>query len=459
MNYIRGAARGISLAVFCLVVLALPASADRMTSTNYTLNGNADSSFGGQASSTNYGAFTTGGETIIGNGASGSYVTGQGTTAQFQQAMQLTAQPGGLLGFWNFDETSGTNFTDSSATLAHGNGSGTGFSFGSGKLGGALSHDGSSGTANVTFPSTSIQPSSVTMSVWVNLTDLNAWDSVCSYYANGSNDWGPFELYVDGDNPGYFHWTVLNGGTRQISTASSGTPISTGSWYHVVGTYSSATGVSKVYVNGVEKATGSFPSGAISYTTANTDNKISCFNNPRWSGEGMRGALDHVKIFNRALTADEVLAEYSAQNAGNPSGLSLGTITPGASNTALVDVIIRTDAGEYDVTVLQDHNLQKGGDTIPAISGTIASPAAWSEGTTTGLGFTLISAPNLDSKWSSGANYAAFPGTATSFYTRSGHSSSDTIDTLAGRLRLDAAASQVNGLYSNTVTYTGTTLP
>jgi hypothetical protein len=459
MHYIRGAARGIGLAGFCLVVLALPAAADRMTSTNYTLNGNADSSFGGQGSSTNYGAFTTGGEAIVGQGTSGSYIMGQGTTAKLQQAMQLTAQPGGLLGFWNFDETTGTNFIDSSATLAHADSTGTGFSFGSGKLGGALSHDGSSTTANVTLPSTSIQPSSVTMSTWVNLTTFNAWDSICSYYANGSNSWGPFELYTDGNHAGSFYWSVLNGGTRQISTFPSGTTFSTGTWYHVVGTYNSSTGDSKIYVNGVEKGSGSFTSGAISYTTANTDNKISCFNSGRFSGEGMRGALDHVKIFNRALTADEVKAEYDAQNAGNPSGLSLGTVTPGASNTALVDVIVRTDAGEYGVTVLQDHNLQKGGDTISAISGSIASPAAWSEGTTKGLGFTLISAPSLDSKWSSGANYAAFPGTATSFYTRSGHSSSDTIDTLAGRLRLDTTTSQVNGLYSNTVTYTGTTLP
>jgi hypothetical protein len=288
---------------------------------------------------------------------------------------------------------------------------------------------------------------------------VNAPDNICSYYAGASYNRGPFEFYIDGGtSTGTLSFSVNNAAYKITTTAASA--LSTGSWYHVAATYSSSTGVMAIYINGVQKATQTFTPAAISYTYGNANSEIACFNNPRWPGEGLQGALDHVKVFNRALSASDISAEYSAQNTGVPTGISLGSVTPGASNTALQDVIVRTDSAAYGVTLSQNHDLQNGATTIPAISGgSIASPAAWSEGTTKGLGFTLISAPSLDSKWSSGANYAAIPGTATSFYTRSSHSSSDTIDVINSRLRLDTTTSQLSGNYSNTVTYTGTTIP
>jgi hypothetical protein len=457
---------GVAAGLLTMILVALPASADRMTSTNFTLNGNINSSFGGQGTSTHYGMFSTGGEPVIGNGASGSYMLGAGFTAQSQQSIQLTVQPSGLLGYWNFDEPGNSNrqFDDGSSNKADARKTSTNegdLTSTTGKIGNAIAGSGAHGDSSILIPSDSIQPSSVTMEIWFNPSSLpNEWNSLCSYYAKPGEDWGPFELYTDGDNGGNtIAWALGSSGntSREISTTPN--TITTGSWQHIVGTYDAATGTSRIYINGVEKKSQTFSPGSISYTSANPDNKISCFNNVRWSGEGVIGALDHLKIFNRALTANEVKAEYNAQNTGVITGLTLGTVTPGASNTTLQDVIVRTDSGQYGVTLSQDHNLQKGIKTIPAISASIASPAGWSEGTTKGLGFTLLSAPGLDGKWSSGANYAAIPGSATSFYIRSGHTSGDTIDTISSRLRLDTTVSQEAGDYSNTVTYTGTTIP
>ncbi len=442
------------IASLSLLLLISTAHADRMSSTNFILNGNANGSLGGSTGSTNYGMFSTSGEPAIGRGTSGSFILGDGFTAQSEQSIALTVQPGGLLGFWNFDEPSGTQFADSSATQAHANKGGVNDGDITVVPGGALNGSGAHNDSNILIPGTSIQPSSVTMSVWVLPSAMNDWDSICSYYANPSFDWGPFELYTAPTNK--FHWVIRTSLDNQITTASS---FPAGSWYYVVGTYDAATGVSKLYVNGVLSQTGNFTPAAISYTTANTANNISCFNNPRWPGEGLQGDLDHLKIFNRALTADEVKAEYEAQDAYLPTGISLGAVTPGSSNTALQDVIVRTDSGQYGVTLSQNHDLQNGAATIPAISASIASPAAWSEGVTKGLGFTLINAPALDGKWGSGTNYAAIPTTATSFYTRTSHASSDTIDVINGRLRVDTTAVQGTGAYSNTVTYTGTTIP
>lgn len=459
---------GVVLAVAGLTVglfASAPVQADRMSSSNFILNGNANSSFGGQGTSSSYGMFSTGGEPVIGKGTSGSFILGEGFAAQQEQSIQLTVQPGGLLGFWNFDEATGTAFVDSSATRADGAMRGThdsDLTHTTGKLGNGMTGSGANNDSSILIPAGSIQPSSVTMMVWAKVDSFGVdgyWDSLCSYYASGAGSWGPFEIYTEGSNSGQgFHWTINNNVDREIDTTGSGV-IPSGSWYHVVGTYNQATGLSQLYVNGVLKASQTFPAGPLNYAVANADNNISCFNNPRWAGEGIQGSLDHLKIFNRALTADEVKAEYDAQNAGVPTGISLGSVTPGASNTALQDVIVRTDSGAYGIVLSQDHNLQKGAQTIPAISASIASPAAWSEGTTKGLGFTLMNAPSLDGKWGTGANYAAIPGSPTSFYTRSSHASSDTIDVINSRLRLDTTTSQEAGFYSNTVTYTGTTIP
>lgn len=458
----RGILFLISVGLLAAVLLTVPTYADRMNSTNFILNGNANSSFGGHGSSTNYGMFSTGGEPVIGQGTSGSYILGEGFAAQTEQSIALTVQPSGLLGFWNFNEATGTLYTDSSATRADGRASGSGLSSATGKLGNGVQYTESSPATDntrVLLAAQSIQPSSLTFSVWFKASSFpNEWNSICSYYSSPGEDWGPFELYTDGDNGGNtFSWNVHNNVRREVKTSPA--TYTAGSWYHIVGTYDAATGFMAIYVNGALVNSQTYPAGPINYSVASTDNQISCFNNGRWPSEGAPGTIDHLKIFNRALRADEIKAEYDAQNAGVPAGISLGSVTPGSSTTALQDVIVRTDSGEYGIVVSQDHNLQKGAQTIPAISASIASPAAWSEGTTKGLGFTLMNAPGLDSKWGAGANYAAIPGTATSFYTRSGHTSSDTIDVINTRLRLDTTTAQESGAYSNTVTYTGTTIP
>ncbi len=142
--------------------------------------------------------------------------------------------------------------------------------------------------------------------------------------------------------------------------------------------------------------------------------------------------------------------------------VALGTVTPGASNTATLTSQIFTDAPGYNLDISQNNDLTNGGNTIPAISsGTIASPATWTEGTTKGLGVTLTTCPgSCPGKWGTAGSYkyAAIPGTATTIFTRSGFSGG-VQDSLVMQPRLDAIVSQPEGLYSNTVTITVTTIP
>jgi hypothetical protein len=141
--------------------------------------------------------------------------------------------------------------------------------------------------------------------------------------------------------------------------------------------------------------------------------------------------------------------------------VSLGTVTPGVSNTATLTAHIFTDAPSYGLYINQNNNLTNGGNTIPGVSGSIVSPITWTEGTTKGLGFTITGAPTtIDPKWGSSPNYkyAAIPNSSTDFYDRTGFSGG-TQDTVTLQPRLDVTSSQVAGNYTNTATLTATIVP
>lgn len=242
--------------------------------------------------------------------------------------------------------------------------------------------------------------------------------------------------------------------TGDVDVCADATTVNDGAWHYAAMTMDSgvANGT-KLYVDGTLKQT----------CTATVSNQTGTLTiGSLGASYYFNGMIDEAKVFNRIFSADEVKAEYDAGVAGTASGVSLGTIVPSVSNSVSADMIVLTDANNYTLSVSQDRNLTSGANTIPAISsGTIAVPSAWTEGTTKGLGFSLAAtnATALPGKWSAGANFAPFPGTATSFYTRSGTQSSK--DYITMKLRADAPATTVATAtpYTNVVTITGTYVP
>lgn len=152
--------------------------------------------------------------------------------------------------------------------------------------------------------------------------------------------------------------------------------------------------------------------------------------------------------------------EQSFQLSINTGTIAIGTVTPGSPNIETITLSMLTDAPGYNLSVSQNNDLTSGGNTIPGVSGSIASPVTWSNGTTKGLGFSLstTNATAIPGKWSTGSAYAAFPGTDTTFYTRTGYNGGAT-DTLTVNVKLDVETTQPTGNYANTVTWTGTTTP
>lgn len=434
-----------------MVAFAGQVSADTFTGGSYKIDASViGNSFGGDASGGSYKLTGSGGESIIGQGSGGSYKLDSGYVAQLPHSMQLTVQPGGLVAYYPLDETSGTLVNDESANTNDGAALNA-LTVNTGKIGGSFLGDGTS--QEVTIPSsvTANNIETFTIALWAKPTATTAGADILSKWSGTTGVPFPYALRILIGGRVSF---VVYDGTNTISVTST-SALSTSQWKHIAVTRTKG-GPLKVYIDGIEEAIGTD-------TLASTASAASPLTIGYRSGATPNyfpGYVDEVKLFNRVLTATEIKAEYDAQNAGIPSGLSLNTITPGASNTAPYDAIVQTDTSGYNLAVNQNQDLTKGSDTIPAVSGSIASPVAWAEGTTKGLGFTLYgtNATAIPGKWNSGSSYAAFPGTATTYYTRSGYTAGAK-DYLNMRLRLDVAMSQISGTYTNTITTTATGNP
>lgn len=421
----------------------LSASAERFTGGSYTIDASViGNSFGGDTSGGSYKLTSSGGESIIGQGAGGSYKLGSGYVAQLENSLELAVQPGNLVAYYGLDEPSGTFTRDGSVNGF--NGTTVGTASVAGKVGQAYDFDGGSGTI-VTVPdnNTLDQTADFTVSAWIK-PGISTQGTLARIVAKTGN----YFLAYDAAGTKMQFIVYCSAQTTATSTTNL---TNTANWYHLAGTRVGNT--MTLYVNGVSEHQATCSAGGVA-----TTNPFE-LGNSSGTPQPYDGLIDEVKLYSRGLSANEIKAEYDAGTAGNESGLSFATsIIAGTSQTSNFDVAVLSDAKGYSLSASQNQNLTKGGDSIPGVSGSIASPVSWSEGSTKGLGFTLFgtNATSIDGKWGSGGSYAAFPGSATTFYTRVGQGTKDVVNM---RLRLDVNSTQTNGLYTNVLTTTGTITP
>jgi hypothetical protein len=434
-------------------------SAASFNSSNFSINGNIGDSAAGAQSSTNYQLTSAAGESIAGQSSSTSYKLGQGYIPTLENSMQVITQPNGLSGYWPLDNAAaGATAFDESANANNGTYSAGTASY-PGKVNGSWSE--TSGTATTSIPHSASMPSgnAMTVSGWIYKSSALNQHAIMSKWDFGASN-GTWALQlVDGSNlRAFIRSGPGDSGDNYVDSTNAN--LAAGTWYHVAmvydGTQSAADRV-KLFVNGVQLSTtvgGTIPSTLFASTTPLVIGDFPGLSR-YWSG-----ALDEVKLYSRALNESDIKAEYDAGVAGVPAGVGLGAITPGTAQTAAFDSIVQTSAGGYSLAINQTSNFTNGAATIPAVSGSIGAPVAWNDGTTKGLGFTLFgtNATAIPGLWGSGANYAALPGTATTFYSRTGPTGGSK-DVVNMRLRADVSTSQPAGNYSNQMIITGTMIP
>ena len=236
-----------------------------------------------------------------------------------EQSNSVTVIPDGLVGYWKLDETSGTTAADSSGNGNNGtwnsDDSPTSIKSDSGKIGTAISLDGTGDYVDIGTDSSLDISGDLTLSAWVYISSYSANNRFYVVGKNGDSTHRGYLLYVQNDG-------TVNGvsyiSNTQTLTSKSG--ITTGSWHHIV--YTRKSGEQIVYLDG----TAGTPT-----TATGTFDTISGYNGAiggGWNTNAMDdgtsdGKIDDVRIYNRALSADEITTLYQKTggiSCTNPDG-------------------------------------------------------------------------------------------------------------------------------------------
>lgn len=208
----------------------------------------------------------------------------------YEKGSDLTLGPftrdQGLVGYWTFDEGSGTTAYDYSGKGNNGTlvSSPTWQTSTNCKVGGCLSFDGT--TKYVDVPSLTWQPNSFSISFWIQPLVNSSWNQ----QIGATQGWGAFNFHTDVSN-NIFVGTDI--GTRFVLSNS----LATNAWQFFTFTFSN--GNASIYKNAV------LLSSETNMTNPNA-----------WQGfrlsNSINGSIDDVRIYNRALSAQEIQAIYNA---------------------------------------------------------------------------------------------------------------------------------------------------
>jgi len=210
------------------------------------------------------------------------------------------------VGWWRFDEGAGTTAADSSGYGSNGTVLGNP-NWVSGKRGGALSFDGS--TSRVDVPdATSLEPTSaVSVAAWVNATGTQG--PFKYILAKGATQCiaASYGLYT-GANGGLIFYVSNNSGLTYSLSPDAGTGVWDGTWHFVVGTYDGAT--VKLYVDGVQVASGTPFTGAVGYGMTN-GNDLFIGHYDGCPDHDFAGLIDEPQVWSRALSPSDITALMS----------------------------------------------------------------------------------------------------------------------------------------------------
>jgi hypothetical protein len=221
------------------------------------------------------------------------------------------------IGHWKLDEGTGTTAYDSSGNTNTGTLT-NGPTWDQGKYSKGVSFDSSNdyiGAGN----STSLQiTGALSLSAWVNFTDLSSQRYVIAKHGNTSNR--SFGLFVNGS--GKLKLEVSGDGVdANMVVATGATTLSTNTWYHISGVYIPSTSVT-VYLNGISDAqtTTSVPA-ALFNTAANLNIGAKTDGSSPASG-----TVDNALIFNYPRTQKQIVQDMNANHpaVGSPVGSPVG---------------------------------------------------------------------------------------------------------------------------------------
>lgn len=150
------------------------------------------------------------------------------------------------------------------------------------------------------------------ISLWVYLPENKNMVMYPTLISKADNCYQTYCIQLNG-SPGYgddqykIDFFFGNGTTNYSCNSIVKYPSLTGRWSHIVGTYSKAEGISRIYINGVLENT--FKIGGVSSNRSDGDLYLGKAGN--LSGQTyFTGKLDDVRIYKRVLTQKEITALF-----------------------------------------------------------------------------------------------------------------------------------------------------
>ena len=238
-----------------------------------------------------------------------------------------------LVGWWRFNEE--TDFTDYS-TYSNDVTNGGSLYTADGKFGGARSFDGVDDYLERSFD-TDFTPgvNGWTVEGWVKAPAGSTGRSIVNWYRCGANpscntpDSATYSLSIDSSDKAT--WNVRDDNSNG-ATITSSVSVADNFWHHIVGTFDPTNDLRILYVDGIEVGISygvitSFSDGGVSIPLSIGRTFRTGWGSPT---SYFNGTIDEVKIWNRALTLDEIKASYNAglyRLEANFTNLADGTYT------------------------------------------------------------------------------------------------------------------------------------
>src|SRR3989344_4550004 len=213
----------------------------------------------------------------------------------------------GLVGYWSFNGKD-MNFSAANEVLDRSGNSNDGdlismdkTSVIPGIIGQALSFDGESDYVQVAR-SASLEPTNITLEAWIKPYSFPSTGNVKGI-VHKRNESSPYS--------GYYLQLWNEAGTQKLSYVNQmdsslkyAHSFVLGQWQHVAVTHQGTTGI--MYINGVQVAT------AVMGSTLTNDTTKNFFIGLRPTTAYFAGFIDEVRVYNRALSAGEILEQYLA---------------------------------------------------------------------------------------------------------------------------------------------------
>src|SRR6266850_2026118 len=232
-------------------------------------------------------------------------------------AADCLSSTSGLLGWWAGDGNANNIFGTNNGTLQGGATANA-----AGLVGSAFNFDGTNGFVQIS-DSAFLRPTNLTIETWVKFASLDsagsggspAGDQYIVFRQNTrASDFEGFDLSktrVGSTDVFRFLLASASGQTVELRSSSI---ISTGTWYHVAGIRGS--NFVQLYVNGTleRQANITFPQDY-----GNFPLYFGTSGQAAWDHK-LKGNLDEVSFYNRALASDEIAAIYAAGASGKCKG-------------------------------------------------------------------------------------------------------------------------------------------